>query len=70
MKNAFYFFRWTGYTHPDPTNQQFKTLQDAFEKNKSNENKEWIINNVSKKLQLETSYKEKKEIEINNYDET
>ena len=44
-------------------------IVESFEKNKSNENKEWIINNVSKKLQLETSYKEKKEIEINNYDE-
>ena len=44
-------------------------IVESFEKNKSNENKEWIINNVSKKLQLETSYKEKKEIEINNYNE-
>ena len=38
-------------------------IVESFEKNKSNENQNWTLNNVSKKLQIETNYKKNQKID-------
>ena len=40
---------------------------ESFEKNKSVENREWTLNNVSEKLQLQTFYKKNKKLSLEDY---
>ena len=40
---------------------------EFFEKNKSKENKKWTLNNVSKKLQLQTFYNKNKKLSFDKY---
>ena len=40
---------------------------ESFEKNKSKENRKWTLNNVSKKLQLQTFYNKNKKLSFDKY---
>jgi len=40
---------------------------ESFEKNKSKENRKWTLNNISKKLQLETFYNKNKKLSFDKY---
>jgi len=47
--------------------QDITLIVESFERNKSIENQEWSLNNVSEKLQLETFYKKNERLKFDKY---